>query len=493
MSQTIQMPVLALKTAIAGLSKVISKKNTLPVLGAVKITRLAAGQLSLEGTDLDACAIYTTETTKGGKDSTILIPFEELAAVVKGCPKSAFIDLTLEKDTARLRYPVGGTWLEKPITTFSEDEWPVIPRIETSPATLSSEFPKTLITALDCSSDYKPDLTGGWLDVNDPKAHYVVGSDGRQLFTANSFKFDLKESLLIPEHKFLRWSGFHEDGEWSLRLGELNKDGNGWTQIESAYWTLMIKRTQARCPLWKQVIPAETKTVVTFSDEAVAMLLDVLPKLPGASQINAGVTFDVGPMGTIVTGSENGHASSITVDGVKIQGAPNTFTADRTLIAKALKLGLKSLALVDGLTPLVFSDATRKLVIAPLRADPTPRTSVPVPVQPITASTSPEPTTSTDNTQPEGEDVKTVNRITQNETTTTSNGADETEQQQGNSSPLKQAMQKVDQIKDSLRAVQSDLNDLLKLLGQANRDHRSTEKEVEEVRDALQQLQRIKI
>lgn len=493
MSATIQLPVLALKTAIAGLSKVISKKNTLPVLGAVKIIRRSAGQLSLEGTDLDACAIYTTETSKGGKDSTILISFDELATVVKGCPKDTFIDLTMKKNEARVRYPVGGTWLEKSIATFSEDEWPVIPRITNNPVALGSAFPSTFITALDCASDHKPDLTGGWLDVTDSNAHYVVASDGRQLFTANSFKFDLKESLLIPQHKFLRWSGFAEDGEWSLRVGELDKNGNGWTQLQSAYWTLLIKRTQARIPSWKQVIPAEPKTFVTFNDEALAMLLDVLPKLPGASQLNAGVTFDLGPMGTIVCGSEKGHSSEVAINGVQIRGNPNTFAADRNLIMKALKLGLKDLALVDGLTAIVFSDATRKLIIAPLRADPTPITPAAAPVQPPAETTSNEPTTTTDNTQPEGEDVKTVNRITQSETTTTRNGAGETEQQQGNSSPLKQAMQKVDQIKDSLRAVQSDLNDLLKLLGQANRDHRSTEKEVEEVRDALQQLQRIRI
>lgn len=493
MSQMIQMPVVALKHAISGLSKIISKRSTLPVLGCVKITRRAAGELSFEGTDLDALGIYTTETAKGGTDCTVLIPFDQLVNVTKGCAKSAFIGLTMEKGQARLRYPVGGSWLEKPVETFKEDEWPVIPKVTASASTLVPEFQHTFITALDCASDYKPDLTGGWLDVNDPKAHYVIASDGRHLFSANSFKFDLKESLLIPEHKFLRWSGFTEDGKWKLSVGDLDKQGNGWTQIESAYWTLLIKRTQARCPNWKQIIPAETKTHVTFSDEAVSMLLDVLPKMPGASQVNAGVTFDFGPMGTIVRGSENGHSAQVTINGVQIRGNPNTFAADRNLIIKALKLGLKDLSIVDGLNPIVFSDPTRKLVIAPLRADPTPTTSSSAPVQPPTETSSSEPPNI--NNEPEGETVKTINRLNQSEntTTTTSNGTSEMEQQPENGSPLKQAMQKVDQVKESLRGVQTDLNDLLKLLGQANRDQRSTEKEVEDVREALQSLQRIRI
>jgi DNA polymerase III sliding clamp (beta) subunit (PCNA family) len=490
MSQSIQIPIMALKPAIAGLSKIISKRTTLPILGSVKITRRASGELSFEGTDLDALAIYTTEATKGGKDSTILVSFEALSTVTKRTHKDAFVEVIAEKHHARIRYPAGGSWIERPIETFKEDEWPVIPLVTKPSSLLTMEFQKTFITALDCASDHKPDLTGGWLDVNDPKAHYVVGSDGHQLFTANSFKFDLKESLLIPAHKFLHWSGFVEDGQWSLRVGELDKNNNGWTQIQSACWTLLIKQSKARCPTWKQVIPADIKTHVTFSDEAVAALLDVLPKLPGGAKINHDVTFDLGPKGTIVRGSENGHSSQVTVSGVCIDGDPNTFAADRTLIIKALRLGLKDMAVVDGLSPIVFSDPTRRLVIAPLRSDPTPATSSAAPVQPPTTTASSEPTTI--NQEQEGEPVKTTNRITQ-ATTTTSNGTSEMEQQPENSSPLKQAMQKVDQIKESLRDTQADLNDLLKLLGQANRDQRSTEKEVEEVRDALQSLQKIRI
>jgi hypothetical protein len=204
---------------------------------------------------------------------------------------------------------------------------------------------------------------------------------------------------------------------------------------------LLVLRPQLRDPDKARNILLrywQHRKAFVWTVDDVHLAVDERGKLPGASQVNTGVTFDLGPMGTIVTGSENGHASSITVDGVKIQGSPNTFTADRTLIAKALKLGLKNLALVDGLTPLVFSDATRKLVIAPLRADPTPRTSVPVPVQPSTAASSPEPTTSTDNHQQQGDAVKTINRINPSETTT-SNGTSEMEQQQENSSPLKQS------------------------------------------------------
>lgn len=92
--------------------------------------------------------------------------------------------------------------------------------------------------------------------------------------------------------------------------------------------------------------------------------------------------------------------------------------------------------------------------------------------------------------------MKTVNRVNPNEPqpVVTANGANRVEPQQPEeTSALKQAIHLVDGIKDKLREVQSDMNDVLKALNQAHRDKRASEKEVEEVRDALQSLQRIRI
>ena len=80
---------------------------------------------------------------------------------------------------------------------------------------LDPHFGATLKEALQCASDdsSRPVLRGACLDVSDRKGHYVVGTNGRILFAANSFTFDLKESVIIPNSKFLLWNGFDtEDG-----------------------------------------------------------------------------------------------------------------------------------------------------------------------------------------------------------------------------------------------------------------------------------------
>ena len=93
--------------------------------------------------------------------------------------------------------------------------------------------------------------------------------------------------------------------------------------------------------------------------------------------------------------------------------------------------------------------------------------------------------------------MKTVNRINPNEQLPVVNGNGgnrmEAQPQPEETTALKQAIQLVDGIKDKLRDVQSDMNDVLKALNQAHREKRASEKEVEEVRDALQSLQRIRI
>ena len=51
----------------------------------------------------------------------------------------------------------------------------------------------------------------------------------------------------------------------------------------------------------------------------------------------------------------------------------------------------------------------------------------------------------------------------------------------------------MENVRDKLKSVVTDMNDSLKLLAQAHKERRATEKEVEEVRETLQSLQKIRI
>jgi DNA polymerase III sliding clamp (beta) subunit (PCNA family) len=52
----IVLPVMALKEALPGLNKVVSKRSALPVLQHVRLARDTEGKISIQATDLDAFA-----------------------------------------------------------------------------------------------------------------------------------------------------------------------------------------------------------------------------------------------------------------------------------------------------------------------------------------------------------------------------------------------------------------------------------------------------
>lgn len=84
---------------------------------------------------------------------------------------------------------------------------------------ISETLRSSIHEALECASSdpSRLVLNGAFIDVRDNNAHYVVGTDGSHIFSSNSFSLPLKQSILIPEHKFLGWKGFQQDGEWKLK------------------------------------------------------------------------------------------------------------------------------------------------------------------------------------------------------------------------------------------------------------------------------------
>ena len=87
-----------------------------------------------------------------------------------------------------------------------------------------------------------------------PKAHYVVGTDGRHLFSSNSFALPLQDSVLIPSHRFLGWKEFNADGEWQLQIGSREKDKDNDPppfEIRSRRWRFISRQISGTYPNWR--------------------------------------------------------------------------------------------------------------------------------------------------------------------------------------------------------------------------------------------------
>jgi DNA polymerase III sliding clamp (beta) subunit (PCNA family) len=335
MNKEIIIPVQELKDALPGLSKIVSRSRTLPVLQSVRVSRDAEGKVSIMGTDLDAFATYTDKEPQAGPAVEILMPLDQLTKTAKSMKPEGTITLIPDgKESVKLWYSIGGNQVRRSVNSLPTDEFPPVPKINQPSIPLESGFGLALRQALQCCSEdsSRAILKGACLDVRESKLHYVVASNGRCLFSANSFCFDLKKSVIIPDSKFLEWPDLMGDEPASLSVepgeeAQPAKDGKpakeataGWAKLESGRWTFIIKEIFGEFPNWKQVLPETSGewTRVNLSDEIIKQLVLVTPDLPGDDGLNHPVRLKVTADRIIVEGRnrEDEDWTSIPVDAV---------------------------------------------------------------------------------------------------------------------------------------------------------------------------------
>ena len=118
-------------------------------------------------------------------------------------------------------------------------DFPSLPQIDGTPVPLNSDIRQAILEAMECAStdETRVILNGCYLDLSDPGCQQIVATDGRHLYSSNSFSLPLQGSLLIPDHKFLGWREFGNDGEWQLQVQPSLKDRPGMLQISSRRWS----------------------------------------------------------------------------------------------------------------------------------------------------------------------------------------------------------------------------------------------------------------
>ncbi|MCX6908353.1 MAG: hypothetical protein NTY01_09965, partial [Verrucomicrobia bacterium] len=119
MNNEITLPLTEVKAALTGLGKVVSRTHSLPIVQSVRIARDKAGQVTLQTTDLDSFATFRLEKLQESKPLTVIVPFKELAAVIKNSSGSESIGV--EQATANqavIRYGLGSTPMQQKVESF---------------------------------------------------------------------------------------------------------------------------------------------------------------------------------------------------------------------------------------------------------------------------------------------------------------------------------------------------------------------------------------
>jgi DNA polymerase III sliding clamp (beta) subunit (PCNA family) len=488
-----------LKHALVGLGKVINKRSTLPVLSHVRVERPPHGHIELAVTDLETAAIFRFEAPAQGEPTSVLVPFEELHRVVKGCRGEDNMILDpIAKNRIALKFPVAGQTIEHYCDCVAVEEFPPIAEIAGEPVTLDADLRRAVREALQCASDdpSRAILNGAFLDVTKPKAHYVVGTDGRHLFSSNSFTLPLAESLLIPGHRFLEWKEFRDaEGAWHLKVTKPEKEGPAQFEITSDRWRYVTRSIEGNYPNWRAVQPeaGSAQTTIEFSVESVDSLLQLIARMPNYNETHFTIGLEIKNRRLRLLGKsrEEDGWGCVEVEGVRPIGGDVPVLLNRHLVTKALRFGLTTLEIIDSLTPVRFSAEGRQMIIMPVRPETTPSKPTP-PVSPPAAATHQEPTAPNPPLMAEPQKGK-PSMPDQSDNSHGASRAASTANSTAEKTALETALAQVEVIRGDFRNTLAGLNKLADALKQVQRDHKAGEKEIQSVRQTLRSLQSVRI
>jgi DNA polymerase III sliding clamp (beta) subunit (PCNA family) len=455
--------VFELKLALSGLGKLINRHTTLPVLQHLRVIRDGAGLVSLHAHELDSSLCYQFSQPLAGPVADFLVPFEPLNRILRS--SKGQVCLLPEKQQVVVRTFVGQSPLDQRLDAVSVEEWPPALRFTALPVPFAKEAVQAVRAAMDFASEdaTRMVINSVHLDVSNPEAHYVVGTNGRALFSANSFQFALRESITIPTHKFWLWNGLPEvEGTLTVQPPAA-QESVGWLRFQLGPWTFCTKQREGNYPNWRQVVPVNHRVGLEFSPEAVTAALLAVPQLPGGDAQNKPVRLKITREQVLFEGG----GTSLPIPGVSIDGSPMAISFNREYLLLCFRLGLSTIQLIDDLSPLVFTTDGQRAVVMPLRSETDAPSPAPEPQPEAPAAPVPTPETTP--------------------MTTTAAAITETEP------PIVEALKLVDELREDLKQVLRNLNHTYALLRQLEKEKKATDKEIESVRAKLREIQSVKI
>jgi len=467
----ISISVSELKPAIAGLSKVVSNKSTLECLRCVRVDATPE-QVSILGTDLELFARITLPEAKCDTAASFLLPFDRLQGITRKFNARTVLNI----EEGKIFCDLGTGRVSENVESLALKEFPEEPAFEIKTVALPESFPRRFAETMGCSStdETRYVLNGILLDVSDPACHNLVGTDGRHLFSANSFTLPLSQSAIIPNHKLLLWRGL-ADLPWAL-AGQKNKN-NTLVRIAAGDWTLTLKTIEGNYPNWKQVVPkgGDIRTTVRLPEGHT--FAEMVNGLPGGDLNDKPVNLVI-EKGTVSV-KDNTGGSSILLAGATTKGPDIKIRLNRDYLTKAFDYGLTNIWLIDPMSAMQFARTGRQMVVMPLRtmdASPAKPTNQPAPSEP----------------QPERKPMPAINGHTNGAATSRFNGAN-------NPTPaaekpaIEVAIDKLDGFKVVFREALTSITELTTLLRQAVRDQKAGEKEIHQVRQTIRSLQSVKL
>lgn len=408
--------------------------------------------------------------------ASFLLPFDRLQAITRKFNTRTVLNI----EEGKIFCDLGTGRASENVESLALREFPEEPAFEVKAVALPEQFPRRFAETMGCSStdSTRYVLNGILLDVSDPACHNMVGTDGRHLFSANSFTLPLSQSAIIPNHKLLLWRGL-ADLPWAL-AGQKMKN-NTLARIVAGNWTLTMKTIEGNYPNWRQVVPKGGEIRSTVRLPEGHMFAEVVSGLPGGDLDDKPVNLVV-EKGSVSV-KDNTGGSGVLLEGATTKGPDIKIRLNRDYLLKAFAYGLTNIALIDEMSAMLFTRTGRQMVVMPLRTadySQQPPTNQPARTEP----------------QPERKPMTAINGHTNGAATPHLNGATRstTPVTPAPDKPaIEAAIEKLDGFKTVFREALVGLTELTTLLRQAVRDQKAGEKEIHQVRQTLRSLQSVRI
>ena len=473
-----------LRPILTGLGKIV-RKSALPALGCVRVRTTRGGLAELATTDLDRWTSVRLCGVANAIPGEFLVPLAQLRQFLKRAKPSDVVTLRPKIGRKNVEVAIAGTiqTIEAPPIA----DFPSPPAFKGKAQPLPDGASRAILEASACASTDQTRyvLNGVHLDTSG-KGHHIVGTDGRHLYTANSFKLPLSSPATLASHPLLAWKPMRNTERWSVRLARNQTGSSGSYEITAGHWSVIGKLIAGNYPAWRQVVPDRNafKAALTIDPEHLESLAATVAKLDVARSVDHRPITLRKEGNTVVMHWRNAASKmprSQPLPATKSVGKGFTIQLNQPYLAKALSFGLGHAQLGDELEPMLFTgEGGRQMVAMPLRithrtAPPpyTPGKQTPTPTKPQPAPMPPKASKKpTPNTPP---------RPMRPATTETP------------ACPIDGALAEIATLKDKLRTAAADLQRVTAHLKQAKQHQRTSQREVRSVRNTLESLRKVRL
>ncbi len=462
----ITLPIAELKSALSGLGKVINTRATLPLLHHLKVERTNDGWIALTGTDLDRFVTVRLEHPAEGSPVAVLVPYDQLQQSTKNCGKDERLVIEPTPEGPLIKFALAHNLGASKVKPLPVQEFPETPKIKHNPIPLPPEFRRAIHEAMDCASkdETRYVLNGTFID----SGTYVVGTNGRILYSANSFALPMNDSIIIPSHKFLGWKEFNNDGEWQMRADK------EFFQLSTRRWRFISRHIEGQYPNWRQVVPdpKSFKTHLTIDPGKLEDIIKLIQRLPCHDEKNRtlGLEWKNKQFVLLAKADDEDPWLRVPVADIKADGPENYIFLDRRYMLQVLQFGLNTISIIDSISPARFHNGHGKqMIVMPVRAEadaspPPPPVHQPEPPPP------PKPIMITTDTPVQPPPPSS-----------------------GNKTPIEEAIDITLQFRDLFQNGLNLARDLNAKLKSINRMQRDSSKEFDALRSSLRSLQSFKL